>query len=120
MTAARDTQREHAFLAEAARGHDRFVAQCEARLAASEDRFGSSWAWIGIGRHLTELLEEAADLGSWAVLADQALDHDQTLSDLHKEQIRAVLVVTSRRGAQAHELLSQALASIERVKGQQT
>jgi hypothetical protein len=109
----RDTQREHVFLTEAARGHDSFVAQCEARLEAGEERFGDSWAWVGIRRHLTELLEEAADLGSWAVLADQALDHDQALSDLHKEQLRSVLAVASHRGAQAHELLSQALRSVE-------
>lgn len=70
----RDPQRETAFLTEAARGHAPFVEQATARLDMGEEIYGDSWAWIGLRRHLAELLEEAADLGSWAALASQALD----------------------------------------------
>lgn len=116
MTPARDLPCERAFLAAAARGHHPFVAQAQARLEAGEELFGDSWCWIGIRRHLTELLEEAADVGSWAALADQALDVDPSLSDLHREQIRAVLVLAARHGAQAHEALTRALRSLQGVK----
>src|SRR5450755_3893089 len=105
----RDGFRERRLLADAARGHEPFIRHAEARLEAGEEPFGDSWAWIGIRRHLEELLSEAADLGSWSCLADQALDRDPHLSDLHREQLRAVLAIAARRGAQAHEALTRAL-----------
>jgi hypothetical protein len=106
---SRDLEREQRFLREAARGHQPFVDQATARLEAGEEPFGDSWAWIGIRRHLAELLEEAADVGSWAALADQALDREQ-LSDVDRQRIAAVLQLAARHGAQAHEALSQALS----------
>jgi hypothetical protein len=112
---SRDLHREHAFLLDANRGPGAFVVHVEERLAAGEDTFGDSWMWIGIRRHLTELLEEAADLGAWGCLADQALDRENDLSDLHREQLRSVLVVAARRGASAHGVLSNALRSVERL-----
>jgi hypothetical protein len=111
-TPARQALRERAFLTEAARGHAPFIAEAQARLEAGEELYGDSWAWIGIRRHLAELLEEAADLGAWAVLADQALDRDHELSDLHRQQISAVLAVAARCGAQAHQALTTALRSV--------
>lgn len=95
MTPARQPAREHRFLTEAARGHAPFVAQAQARLEAGE------------------LLEEAADLGAWATLADQALDADPKHSELNHDQVRAVLNLVARRGAQAHEALTAALRSID-------
>ena len=65
MTPARDIQRERALLSQAARGHAPFVAEAQARLEAGEELYGDSWAWIGVRRHLSELLEESADLGAW-------------------------------------------------------
>jgi hypothetical protein len=115
MTAGRDLARETRFLTEGARGDRPFIDDAQARLAAGEDTFGDSWMWIGIRRHLTELLEEAADLGAWGCLADQALDRENDLSDLHREQLRSVLVVAARRGASAHGVLSNALRSVERL-----
>lgn len=112
----RDTQREQRLLAAAARGHLPFADQAFARLEAGEEPFGDSWTWIGIARHLSELLEEASDLGAWSALADQALDRERDLSDLHRGQLRAVLELVARRGAEAHQALSQALRSVERVK----
>ena len=113
-TPARQAAREHRFLTDAARGHAPFIAESQARLEAGEELYGDSWAWIGIRRHLTELLEEAADLGAWAVLADQALDRDPQLSDQDREQIRAVLAGAARHGAQAHQALTTALRSATR------
>jgi len=69
-------------------------------------------AWIGVKKHLTELLEEAADVGSWSALAEQALDLDLVLSEQHRQQIRAVLRTAARHGAQAHESLTIALDSL--------
>ena len=101
----RDQQREQRFLSDAARGHEPFVQHATARLDAGEEPFGDSWAWIGIRRHVDELLEEAADLGSWAALADQALDREQEPADVDRARIRAVLELVARRGAQAHQAL---------------
>lgn len=42
-------------------------------------------------RHLAELTEEAADLGTWAVLADQPLDSEHGLSADQREQVRQAL-----------------------------
>ena len=108
---ARDLDREQRFLTDLARGHDGFVRHATARLAAGEDLYSDSWAWIGVRKHLGKLLEEAADLGSWAVLADQAADVDPRLSDVDRERVRAVLALVARLGAQAHE----ALAGVTRV-----
>jgi hypothetical protein len=112
MNPVRNHDREHTFLAAAARGHAPFVAHAQARLEAGDEPFGDSWAWIGIGRHLSELLEEAADLGAWAALADEALDLER-LTDRQRQQVRAVLALAARRGAEAHQSLTAALRSIE-------
>jgi len=115
MTTARDTERETRFLAGAARGHNPFVAQAQARLEAGEEIYSDSWAWIGILRHLAELLEEAADLGSWAALADQALDREQ-LTEREREHIRASLELAACCGAQAHAALTAGLGLLRAAK----
>lgn len=102
----RDLDRERAFLTEAARGHKPFVDQATARLDAGEEIYGDSWKFIGLRRHLVELLEEAADLGSWAVLAVQALDTEPGLSDADRQRIAAVLAATASHGARTHAVLS--------------
>jgi hypothetical protein len=109
---ARDLAREHQLLTEAARGHAAFVQQAEGRLAAGEDEFGDSWAWIGVRKHLSELLEECADVGSWSALCEQALSLDPRLTDQQREQVRAALQVAARHGAQAHQLLTNALNAL--------
>ena len=108
----RDLDRERQFLTDAARGHEPFVRHATSRLDAGEELYGDSWAWIGVRKHLAELLEEAADLGSWAVLADQALDLDPGLSDVDRGRIRAALRLTARSGAQAHTALTGVLATL--------
>jgi hypothetical protein len=107
----RDQAREQRFLRDAARGHDPFSDHAAARLDAGEDTYGDSWVWVGIRRHLDELLEEAADLGSWAALAEQALDREP-LSDVDRQRILAVLHLAARHGAQAHEALTGAARAL--------
>jgi hypothetical protein len=112
---SRDPEREHKFLLEAARGDEVFVAHAERRLAVGEREYGSSWAWVGIRHLLNETIEESVDLAAWSALCDQALDHAHDLSELHVEQLRAVLAVVARRGAEAHSALANALRSVERT-----
>lgn len=107
----RDVDRELRFLTDAARGHRPFVEHATARLAAGDETFGDSWAWIGVARHLTELLEEAADLGAWAALCDQAADLERLSTD-DKRRLEALLRVVARRGAQAHEALTSAVRAL--------
>jgi hypothetical protein len=109
----RDLDREQRFLHNAARGHEPFIEHATARLDVGEEPYGDSWAWIGIRRHLAELAEEAADLGSWAALADQALDREQELSDVDRARIRAVLELVARRGAEVHAALTRLQGATE-------
>jgi len=108
----RDPDRERTFLAEAARGRHPFVEQATLRLNAGEEVYGDSWAWIGLRRHLTELLEEAADLGAWAALAAQALDLEPNLADADRQRIAGVLAATASHGARAHALLTAATSAL--------
>jgi len=112
---SRDLAREARFLADAARRHDLFVAQAQARLEVGEEVYSNSWAWIGLRRLLAELLEEAADLGAWSVLADQALDREQ-LTEQERQRIRALLELAARRGAQAHAALTAGLDSLRALE----
>jgi hypothetical protein len=111
-TTHRDPERERTFLDAAARGHHPFVTQAQVRLEAGEELYGTSWAWIGVRRHLAELLEEAADLGSWAALADQALDHERDLSDVDRQRIAGVLAAAAEQGARAHAALTVAARAL--------
>ncbi len=108
----RDVAREHQFLIDAAHGETPCVDHAEHRIADGDEAYGLSFLWIGIRRHLAELQEEAADLAAWAALADEALDREHDVSDLHKQQIRAVLVAAAQHGARAHGLLTNARVSL--------
>ena len=108
----RDPDRERAFLAEAARGHQPFVDHALARLDAGDELYGDSWVWIGMRRHLAELLEEAADLGAWAVLAHQALDHEPRLSAVDRQRVAGAVAAAARHGARAHAALTAAVTAL--------
>jgi hypothetical protein len=108
----RDSFRERRFLAEAACGHMPYIEQALARLDAGQSTYGDSWCWIGIRRHLAELTEEAADLGSWSALADQALDGELALSAEQREQTRQALRRVAALGACAHRLLAEATEAL--------
>jgi hypothetical protein len=112
VVSLRDPGREQRFLRDAARHHEPYAEHAAARLEAGEEPFGDSWAWIGIRRHLAELLEEAADVGAWATLAEQALDRE-ALSHVDRERIGAVLQLVARCGAQAHEALTGAVRALD-------
>jgi hypothetical protein len=105
----RDRDYEQRFLVDAGRGHEPFAMQATARLAAGDETFGDSWGWIGIRRHLDELLEEAADLGAWSVLASQALDREPNLSDVDRQRLASMLAVVAAQGARAHRTLTAAV-----------
>jgi hypothetical protein len=105
---SRDMKRERQFLTAASAGTASFIAHAEERLIVGQQQYGDSWSWAGISRLLTEMLEEAVDLATWAVLTDQAIDLDQRLTDQQREQLRAALHVAARRGAQAHAILVNA------------
>jgi hypothetical protein len=111
--ADRDRGREREFLAKAV-GEDRsaFVVEAQARLTAGEQLYGDRWARVGIRRLLEELVEEAVDLGAWAALAEQAVDLEPRLSDVQAAQVRGVLALAARRGAQAHDVLAQIVRSL--------
>jgi hypothetical protein len=108
----RDRDRERAFLADAARGHRPLVDHALARLDAGDELYGDSWAWIGIRKHLAELLEEAADLGAWAVLAHQALDHEPRLSAVDRQRVAGVVAAAAAHGARAHAALTAAVTAL--------
>ncbi|WP_249021056.1 hypothetical protein [Conexibacter sp. S30A1] len=101
-------------MAEASCGHLAFVEQALARLDAGQAEYGDSWAWIGVRRHVAELAEEAADLGAWSALADQALDHEHALGTDERERVRQVLRRVASLGAASHRLLTEAAAELER------
>jgi hypothetical protein len=107
-----DPDRERAFLADAARGHQPFVDHALARLDAGDAVYGDSWAWIGIRKHLAELLEEAADLGAWAVLAHQALDHEPGLSDADRQRVSGAVAAAAGHGGRAHAALTAAATTL--------
>lgn len=108
----RNLDRERRFLIDIAPTSPEFVVAVQARLLAGEEQYGDSWAWIGIRRHLAELTEEAVDLAGWAVLAEQALDQ-QSIDEITRRRVSAVLRLVARRGAQMFDLLSQTLRVTE-------
>jgi hypothetical protein len=116
MMTERDSFRERRFLAEAACGHLAFVEQAAQRLDTGQATYGDSWQWIGVRRHLAELIEEACDLGAWAVLCDQALDQEHGLDADERERLRQTLRRVAALGAAAHRLLSDASEQLERPR----
>lgn len=113
---SRDGFRERRWLAEASCGHLAFVEQALARLDAGQAAYGDSFEWVGIRRHLIEMLEEASGLGSWAVLCDQALDHEHGLDADERERVRQALRRVAALGGAAHRLLSEAAVELERTR----
>jgi hypothetical protein len=100
---ARDIVREHKFLTQAtgfAIPAD-FVEHCTRRLVQGEHEFGDRWTRIGLTGFVRELREEAADLGAWSALADQAVDLEH-LPPAAAAEFAQILEQIARRGAQAH------------------
>lgn len=89
-----------------------FVAHAAARLALGERAYGDAWAQRSVPDLLNELLEEAADLGAWAVLVLQSLD---ALDADHRAIVEAAVLDAARAGARAHGVLVGALQAIDAV-----
>lgn len=106
--APRDRIREHAFLAAPARLHGHagecWAASARLRLEAGQAAYGDRWRTLGLPRLLDELAEEAADLGAWAALAEQALD-GADLDPVDAVEVRRALEVAASAGAAAYAAL---------------
>lgn len=113
----RDRERERSWLehAELAGGRSGFVEHALGRLSAGDSAYGDRWAQLDVDQLLIELAEEAADLGSWGVLALQALDCDQGLSAATRGQLATRLERTLALGARAHHELARARLELKRA-----
>jgi len=93
-------------LAEAEAGESGFAAHVRRRLAAGEELYGARWAQLGLARLVDELAEEAADLGSWGVLALEALENEPDIDPAQRELIATTLHAAILWGAYAHNALT--------------
>lgn len=93
-------------------GGSPFVTQATARLKLGERVYGDRWMRQGVSVLLSELLEEAADLGAWAVLVLQSLDE---LDPDQREVVEACVLDAARAGARAHSAVMRALGAIPPV-----
>lgn len=110
--AARDHGAERTWLiaAERAAGAGHFTTHALRRLDAGQAAYGDRWATLGLHRLVHELLEEAADLGAWGVLALEALERDAaSLSDTQRRRLEGLLHAAIVAGARAHRELERAL-----------
>lgn len=114
--AARNTQAERAWLLSAAgaAGAQHYATHALRRLTAGQATYGDRWTSLGLDRLVLELLEEAADLGAWGVLALQALDADPALSEAVGPAIATRLHEAITAGARAHRELELAQSHLER------
>ncbi len=108
-------------LAELDAGASGFAEHAIRRLAEGERLYGSHWAELGLERLVDELLEEAADLGAWGVLALQALEalelHEPNLDGPRGELIATALRAAILWGAFGHRALTIARGHLEDGRG---
>lgn len=95
-----------------------FAAHTIARLEAGGDAYGERWAELGLERLISELGEEAADLGGWGVLALQALDLDHAVGATRRASIGTRLHAAILAGARAHRQLELACVELERARAE--
>lgn len=110
----RDENRERVWLdlAELDAGESSFADHANRRLAAGEHLYGEWWARRTLGELVDELSEEAADLGSWGVLALQALEH-LDIGGAQRDLIATSLQATMLWGAYAHRALAIARGHLD-------
>jgi hypothetical protein len=88
-----------------------FAVHAQERLRDGQRLYGDRWADESMATLLTELREEAADLGAWGVLALQALSHAERTRHLDDPSRAKLTVVRSSLsavvvlGAHAHYAL---------------
>jgi hypothetical protein len=90
-------------------GGSPFVAHAVDRLELGDREYGESWARRPLAELLNELLEEAADLGAWAVLTLQSLGG---LDPARYTAVEAAVLDAARAGARAHSAVLCALQEI--------
>lgn len=110
----RDRDRERSFLEGA--GCERFALPARARLEEGARCYADAWASRGLPALVAELAEEAADIGAWGALADQALELED-LEPSAREAMGGRLRAAVEHGAHARRALIEAglLARRERV-----
>lgn len=84
-----------------------FATHALDRLASGEILYGSRWTELGVSRLLDEILEEAADIGAWGVLALQALDVE-VACPVTRMTVAELIEVAIAAGALAHRALTSA------------
>ena len=117
MSAQRDPDREQRFLRKAGPGAPPFREHACRRLAAGESEYGDSWATRELADLMAEIFEECADVGGWAVLADQALDERTDLKDDEREAIADALLSAARYGALAYARIGNARRVLLAIEG---
>lgn len=115
ITAARDASRELVWLelAELEAGASGFVEHARRRLTAGQELYGDRWAVRDLRELLDELSEEAADLGSWGVLALQALEHHLDIGAAQRDLIATSLQATMLWAEYAHKALAIARSHLD-------
>jgi hypothetical protein len=118
----RDESREATWLARAEHeaGCSGFAEHATSRLVAGAAAYADRWAELGLPRLLLELSEEAADLGSWGVLALQALERDGALDASTHVRLAARLERVIASGARAHRELGRAALELDRTARRRT
>jgi hypothetical protein len=113
MGLRRDPDRERQFLRKAGPGAPPYGAHACRRLATGKREYGNSWATRGLPALMSEILEECADVGAWAALAVQALDHEADLDDDDRETVADALLAAARYGALAYARIGNARRLLE-------
>lgn len=105
---SRDVAREQVWLrsAEQSAGASGFADHALRRLEAGDHLYGDRWVRIGLDALIDELLAEAADLGSWGVLALEAVERVQGVDEADRELIVAAVQATLLWGAFSHHALA--------------
>jgi hypothetical protein len=120
----RDLVRERRWLEDAEHNSSPsgFAAHAQERLADGQRLYGDRWAEESLAALLTELQEEAADLGAWGVLALQALSHAERTQHLDDPSRAKLYVVRSSLsavvvlGAHAHYALVVAQGHLDSLE----
>lgn len=113
---AREPSRELLWLlrAQASAGAESgFTDHAVRRLAAGQELHGDRWADLGFERLLTELEDQAADIGAWGVLALQVVEADPNISDVMRDHIGLLVHVAMALGAYSYEALTLARSDLE-------
>jgi hypothetical protein len=98
-------------------GGEAFVEHVLRRLASGQKLYGDQWAEAGFEGLLSELEEEAADIGAWGVLALQVLETDPRVSELMRQHLGILVKVAMTLGAASYQALKLARDDLEEPWG---